>query len=52
MKGKSEPEMRNQTRMQLYYSQKFHDYTKKIEEGDKKQKQFQVPFFIFHCNLL
>ena len=31
----------------LNYSRKFHYHTKKIEEGDKKQKQFQVPFFIF-----
>ena len=30
----------------LNYSRKFHYHMKKIEEGDKKQKQFQVPFFI------
>lgn len=39
MKQKSETEFRNQMCMQPNYSLKF-DYTKKYEEGDKKQNQF------------
>lgn len=40
MKQNSETELRNQTCMQSNYSLKLQYYTKKIEEGDRKQKSF------------